>query len=257
MNHDGGGYIDFSMGGNILYFSQRIEEAYLDAGGNTITSIGGSVEQYHAQLGYRVGTAVTAAAAKAKTLASNFLPSVILVRPIGMFVIDESSNKLLLSRDAGLSVVFEAVTSVCTLRDVTADNSNGENEVSVLILCKDNGKVFEATVAVAADGAVTSTYDVSVAPFVQISTTSPNQNPVSITFDKKKEDFFVAVKIDDPTASGIPHVHRFAYPSGVLSALSLLKLEDVGGGKAPRDGISLGEKRGGAKDEGWHEERTA
>mmetsp|Transcript_25162 Transcript_25162/g.52246 ORF Transcript_25162/g.52246 Transcript_25162/m.52246 type:complete len:1538 (-) Transcript_25162:37-4650(-) len=239
MNHDGGGYIDFSTGGDYLYFSQRIEEAYLDEQGNSVTGTTGSVEKFHAQLGYRAGTAVNATAAKAKTLDNNFLPSVILVRPIGMFVIDESSNKLLLSRGSDIDIVFRAEKSVCTLRDIAADNSGGD-DVTVLILCKDNGKVFETIVSLA-DGTVTSTPTTpTTEPKTQINTTSPNQTPVSISFDKSNspEYFFVAVKIDDPTASGTPHVHRFSHATGLLER-SLLKLEDVGGGKAPRDGISL------------------
>ena len=218
MSRNGGGYIAFSTGGEKFYFSERIEETYLDWSGEQVVNFTGSVKEFHAQLGNELGTTLNSISAMSKTQATNFLPSVIQVGHVGIFVIDEFSNKVLLklSSDDSLEVVYTATKEACTIGDIAVHSPSNVDQALLLVLCVNNGKVFSISVFIPLVPPTPST-----TPLTTVSILS--QKPVSIAFDNIGEGFFVAVKLDDPSARGVPHIFRYSQDGSAIGS-GLLKV---------------------------------
>ncbi|GMH81014.1 hypothetical protein TL16_g08792 [Triparma laevis f. inornata] len=236
MSFEGGGHIDFSIGGESLYFSQILEEITVDAeSGDTTVEKVGTVEEFQAQLGTRASTILDAVKAKAVTGASNFLPDVIQVGFAGMFVVDSalSDGKILFLLPDMVTLKITPEIAGCVVGDIASFQPKS-TEGKLLTLCVNTGKVWKTDFSV--DGTTVG----FVGPTELATISIEGQNVKSIAINIHGDVFWVAMKLDDPTQQGVDHLHRYDLAeSSCTKSNSVVKLEDVGGGFTPRDGISI------------------
>ncbi len=109
MSFSGGGQIDFSSSGSIMYFSRRHGEGLLSSAviranslSSSDSSFGGSVEAFQAQLGQYNGTLISSSAVADFYNASDiippspFHPGALRVSSSHLYVADDSTNRVLL-----------------------------------------------------------------------------------------------------------------------------------------------------------------
>ena len=176
---------------------------------------------------------------------------------------DELSNKIFLVNigsveededavEGGQAEIVTGVTEIfsepdCDIADFSVhaiydlNDPTPTNSPKVLVLCKEpQGTVY-----------ITDPIDVSSSDKPQAKVlvdrvpclaSASCKEMRSISFSQNAAAFFVAVGHDSPTEYNQYHIHGFDLEGGELSesgGRNLLRLEDVGGSKAKRNGVDL------------------